>query len=264
MFFFLFFYMCLFDIFVDANECTDECDLTYKGGIEVGFCGTDAISHKSHYEAFETKCYDVCGVMTMYQNICGCPNNCFASFKQGICENNKCSCSSGYTGYDCSLPSTDNICSLHGKLISPNKDSSKYPFPYCLCDDGWTGTDCSSSILDFDSTPWGTLFDEEVYAKDDEYEDDHPVWNISVMATMRVELSDADYLYLLEPWNLYNESYAPATVYFDNGNVQETFKNVGFRVKGTICIIMVLYSCNSFKNILRSVIKNEPKERLEP
>ena len=52
------------------------------------------------------------------------------------------------------------------------------------------------------------------------------------MATIRVELPEADYINLLQPWNLYNQTYAKATVHFDNGYVQETYENAGFKIKG--------------------------------
>jgi len=170
--------------------------------------------------------------MTQHQNICGCANECFSSLNQGECVKGACVCSKDFTGFDCSIPSEDSVCSFHGKVIGPANSKSKFPFPYCACDDGWTGPDCSTMELSFDNAPWGTLFDEPVYANDDKYGDDHPVWNISVLAVVRIQLDPADYIELLQPWNLYNESYANATVYFDNGHVQETFSNVGFRVKG--------------------------------
>lgn len=44
---------------------------------------------------------------------------------------------------------------------------------------------------------------------------------------------DADaYLALLQPWNLYNQTYTPATVHFDNGVIRESLQNVGMKVKG--------------------------------
>ncbi len=75
-------------------------------------------------------------------------------------------------------------------------------------------------------------FWDDVYTSKDEYKDDHPIFNISVLATIRVEINPDDLLMLLQPWNLFNESYAVANVFFDNGNVQETVETVGFRVKG--------------------------------
>lgn len=219
-------------IFITADPCTDSCDATYQDGLPVSFCGTDLIQHNSHYPAFDEQCYDACFIMAYYQGTCGCPNNCGAYFGHGECLNNSCVCAQDFTGIDCSLPSSSNDCSLHGKVMTPTSSKSEFPFVYCQCDDGWTGTDCSTPTLNIGSTPWGTLFDTEEYTSEDKYGDDHPIWNISVLATVRIELNESDYLDLLQPWNLYNESYAHATVHFDNGNVRETIENVGFRVKG--------------------------------
>jgi spore coat protein CotH len=149
------------------------------------------------------------------------------SLGQGNCgADGVCNCALGWAGEDCSQPTVGNTCSLHGSV-----ESSEFPFSYCRCDDGWTGIDCSTHALQAGSAPWGSIFDETVYY-DDKYGDDHPVWNISVLATIRVEIDEELFRELLLPVNLYNETYAPATVHFDNGVVQETLDSVGFKVKG--------------------------------
>lgn len=228
--------LCLSSLWVGAfaNECTDECDVTYADdGMKVIFCGTDFLSHSSTFGAFDSKCYGVCGVMVYYEGICGCPNDCSASVGQGKCsELNMCTCSEGFGGYDCSIPILGSVCTSHGKLIEGSSVESSFPFDYCVCETGWTGTDCSSEIVISNNTPWGTLFDDAVYSSEDIYGDDHPIWNISTLATVRIELDNDDYIDLLQPWNLYNETYASATMHFDNGVVRETIFDVGFRVKG--------------------------------
>jgi hypothetical protein len=179
--------------------------------------------------------------MTYYEGQCGCPNGCFESFGQGKCSSSgsdaACVCSTGWGGSDCSQPTGDNLCSLHGHIIGAGSKESVFPFDYCSCDKGWTGIDCSSAELTIGNTPWGDIFadDETIddsYTSEDEYQDDHPVWNISTLATIRVEMDDAVYIDLLQPWNLYNETYAACNVYFDNGNSQQTISNVGIRIKG--------------------------------
>lgn len=219
---------------VFGNECTDACDVTYADdGMKVDFCGTDFVSHNSNYAAFHSKCYDVCGVMVYYEGTCGCPNECSAVVGQGKCsEQNVCECSEGFGGYDCSLPISGNVCSSHGTLMDSGDALSFFPFDYCVCDVGWTGTDCSSKMVIANNTPWGTLFDGIIYSSADTYGDDHPIWNVSTLATVRVELDNDDYINLLQPWNLYNETYAAATMHFDNGVTRETINNVGFRIKG--------------------------------
>jgi hypothetical protein len=212
-----------------SNECTDNCDIQYTTGLKVKFCGTDLITHVTYSSAFDSNCYDICGVMTYYQGDCGCPNDCYNSILQGQCINNECICNLGWGGYDCSLPIVSNKCSMHGHV---EKNLDIFPFEYCLCDDDYTGTDCSTKILPFDSLPWGTLFDGDIYSSSDQYGDSHPIWNISVLPTIKLELDNEDYLSLLDAHNLDNDIYYKSNFYFDNGNVQIALKDVGLRLKG--------------------------------
>ena len=223
----IFFAQC--SLLVQGNECTDQCDVQFPTGIAVTMCGTDLLTHHSHSDAFyDNHCYDQCGVMTYYEGQCGCPNECFNAFGQGVCgSDSKCHCTDGWTGDDCSQTSATNKCSLHGQI-----KNKAFPFDYCECDAGWTGIDCSSAEPKVKPAPWGTIFDDMKAYYGDDYDDAHPVWNITVMATVRVVLDEAAYINLLEPWNLYNATYTPATVYFDNGHVQETYEQVGFKIKG--------------------------------
>jgi hypothetical protein len=219
--------------FAVGDNCTDSCDQQYATGIDVTMCGTEGETHVTKSDAFyDNPCYDLCGIMTYYEGVCGCPHNCYSEYNRGSCTSNSvCQCSLGWGGEDCSLPVSGNQCSLHGKLISLGDKDSVFPFEYCACDHGFTGTDCSSPELALEPDVWGNIYDVKTYY-DDEYEDDHPVWNISVIATVRIEIKEEDYLYLLAPENLYTEDYAPATIHFDNGHVQESIENVGLRVKG--------------------------------
>ncbi|CAE7429420.1 unnamed protein product, partial [Symbiodinium microadriaticum] len=50
-----------------------------------------------------------------------------------------------------------------------------------------------------------------------------------------IELEEDLFLGLLQPWNSLNQTYEPATIHFDNGYVQETLTNVGFKQKGSGC-----------------------------
>ena len=128
--------------------------------------------------------------------------------------------------------SAGNSCSSHGKLVLASSPGSPFPYDNCICDDGFTGIDCSTATLKSTSTPWGILFDTAPYTSKDTYQDDHPIWNISVLATIHIDIDVDDYIFLLQPWNLYNESYAKATLYFDNGIIRTSYTDVGFRVKG--------------------------------
>ena len=223
----------LFQAYCRANSCTQSCDELYPGGNAVTMCGTDGVTHSTHSDAFyDNDCYDLCGIMTYYEGPCNCPHNCYNELNQGSCVGgSSCECMPGWGGDDCSLPVKGNTCSLHGKVVTVDDKDSVFPFEYCLCDEGFTGTDCSSAILTIGNTPWGNIFDVKTYY-DDDYEDAHPVWNISVLATVRIEIAEEDYLYLLDPEYLYTEDYRPASIYFDNGHVQESYESVGLRVKG--------------------------------
>lgn len=213
-----------------ANSCTDSCDAAATGN-SLTFCGTDYNTYTTKYSAIHHCCYSNCGVMSLYEGICGCPNECFNSYDRGECmENNgsnTCVCKSGWSGKDCSIPNEFNTCSKNGEII---KDEDY--FFYCKCNDGYTGIDCSSKTISITNTPWGDIFDTEVYTQYDTYKDLHPIFNVSVFATIRVEMKEEDYIYLLEPQNLYNETYINAKIHFDNGNVKETFDKVGIKIKG--------------------------------
>ena len=48
-----------------------------------------------------------------------------------------CRCSAGFGGIDCSIPASENSCSLHGSFVLATSDDSKFPFDYCECDEGF-------------------------------------------------------------------------------------------------------------------------------
>ena len=152
-------------------------------------CGTDLITHVTHYSAVSStsSCYrETCAVMTYYYGSCGCPNDCFESYKQGKCSmDGTCSCEFGWAGKDCSLVTYGNPCSLHGTLIPRGSDENEFPIDYCDCDDGFTGIDCSSPVFSAGFLPWGNIFDGSEYTKEDKYGDNHPIWNTSLIATIR-------------------------------------------------------------------------------
>ena len=174
--------------------------------------------------------------MTYNEGVCGCPNDCYEEMGNGVCSSKKmvCECSDGFGGLDCSMPKCPNTCSSHGKCIASDEKDSIFPFDYCECDNGFTGTDCSAVVNNVGTAPWGNVFgkDQKEYNGQDDYEDDHPVFNMSVLARIHVTLSPEDYLYCLQPWNLYNQTYVHGNAYFDNGNVQESLPDIGIRIKG--------------------------------
>ncbi len=57
----------------------------------------------------------------------------------GVCvQPNKCQCSNGWAGNDCTIPVCMEECQNDGVCVQPNK---------CQCSNGWTGNDCTIPIL---------------------------------------------------------------------------------------------------------------------
>jgi hypothetical protein len=111
-----------------------------------------------------------------------------------------CRCEKGFGGHDCSLIDCNrpDVCGKHGVC----KRDDKHATDYCECEEGWTYADCSvktsesyeesiDNVLTFvDSLshlPYGEVFGgRDYYTKEDEYHDNHPVFNLSVIANIRI------------------------------------------------------------------------------
>jgi spore coat protein CotH len=221
-----------------ASICTETCDqANLVGSKPISLCGTDLQTHNTHTDALNCYRQPDCYVATYYQGTCGCPNECFAGFGQGICASDGvCRCGSGWSGRDCSLPVYGNPCSFHGTLVSASTENSLFPYDYCVCDEGFTGVDCSSTVFKGGSLPWGNINSSpKPYSSSEKYGDNHPIWNVSQLTVFRVKMDENDYLSLLNPANSASDVYLPANVTVQNNYVTESIFNVGMKIKGSMC-----------------------------
>jgi hypothetical protein len=229
--------------FVSATLCTAACDAQYTTGAIVTWCGTDDNDHTTTqsaiaqvYTTLASDCYSLCGISVKHVGPCDCPNWCYNETGNGQCNTNKgeCKCADGWKGADCSSIDCPNTCSGHGTC---KKQSSSKGDDYCICNNGYTGYDCSVHIPQtFITTPYGSLpFGE--YASSTPYfqgEDDgdtNPIFNSSVLATIKITVDEDDLDYLLNPQNRRTVDYVDAKMFFDNG-VVSTYMDAEFRIKG--------------------------------
>lgn len=136
----------------------------------------------------------------MYPGPCGCPNNCYADLSRGICDTTnqqqlKCKCWPGWGGADCSIPvCPNNTC--HGNGVCKED--------YCECDASFTGANCLP-VFSVPQVPFGPFFPD--YYVDDPYGDEHPIFNLSSVAVLRVEIPESDLVTLLTPTNFNNRTW---------------------------------------------------------
>eukprot|EP01126_Amoeba_proteus_P051884 TRINITY_DN6229_c0_g1_i9.p1 TRINITY_DN6229_c0_g1~~TRINITY_DN6229_c0_g1_i9.p1 ORF type:complete len:549 (-),score=89.18 TRINITY_DN6229_c0_g1_i9:78-1724(-) len=175
-------------------------------------------------------CYFLCcGISVVYDNSCQCPNNCYSSREFGTCGSSGCTCTKR-GGRDCYSIKCPSDCG-GGTCVVGN---SSFP-DHCLCPDGKTGVDCSVEInsqLTFNMFP--PVFKAQTYYKDDEYKDEHPIFNLSVIGMIKITMKEEDLVSMLKPANTFNQSYFSSSFVFDNGNLKTIKENVGIKVKGFI------------------------------
>jgi hypothetical protein len=123
-------------------------------------------------------------------------------------------CNEGWKGPDCSSVSCpSNPCSGHGQCIAKSGGVD-----HCTCEEGWTGTYCTISTKLLDVLPYGEAFPNITYwhgtftihhydATDDQYEDRHPVFNISELGDVRISLDESSFESLIAPPHLYHQHW---------------------------------------------------------
>ena len=211
---------------------------------------------------------------------CGCPNDCSMSTGKGKCLQqshqhhstttaSKCLCVDGWSGPDCSLPTcsdnnnNNNNCSNHGICTK----SSGGGVGHCVCSFGFTGVDCSitspSSLPKIpDSVP-----DADQFNSNDEYKMHHPVFDLTSIATIRLNANDDDVKWFLEPSTIHNGTWLVGEMFFDNGNVTET-QQVAWKHSGSLMLLFPKKNIKvSFTKFGSSINNNEnnkgEKERIK-
>jgi len=104
--------------------------------------------------------------------------------------------------------------------------------PTCICPADYAMQDCSANI----TKPLPTLpqlIPSTQYSSEDKYGEDHPIFNTSTIAQIRITINTTNLQWLLNPQNRFEKIYQNATFWFYNGIDDQTFSSVGIRVKGS-------------------------------
>jgi hypothetical protein len=222
--------LCLVLGLAKATACTAACDAKGGSGSKTVFCGSDKVTYNATRDAVvsDNDCYASCGVSVLYVGPCGCPNFCGNAFARGACSGGRCVCKSGWGGEDCmSVSCPHNACSGHGSCSAAQQR--------CLCSLGFTGPACETQVPAVGVLPPWTqpvVPGPPQYSPLDPYGDNHPVFNLSSMPTVRITLPEDALLDELYPFNLFNDSYADGEMSFFSESVQMTGVPIGIRPKG--------------------------------
>lgn len=214
-------------------------------GEKVFFCGGDGETYNTtgirislffsqiKFSGITSLCYSFgCNISTLYPGTCACPNSCSSLVAQGACLGGQCVCAEGWTGPDCaSVKCPSQSCSSQGACVA---GSDTIP-DTCKCNPDRTGIACDT-VIDpkISAVPYGVLATAEPYYRKDDYGDDHPIFNVSVLGNIKIRMNHSDFLTMLYPLNLWQQEYLNASFHFDNGHVSEYLGTVGFRLKGYI------------------------------
>jgi hypothetical protein len=186
-----------------AVECSDKCYDPSKPSILI--CASRL--HRTMPINVGSSCLFHCNVTALSVGACGCPNGC----PNGSCSGGKCVCNAGFAGADCSLLDCSVNACAHGSC-----EVGKDGFGLCVCDEGFTGPLCAVAVASNLQPPnLSSLFpDERVWH--DIYGDDHPLFNMTAVTTVRLQVAPHDYEYLVAPSNDHNASKVPCVALISN------------------------------------------------
>jgi spore coat protein H len=180
-------------------NCIEDCNKEWSNvTIKTRICSTWKTSHFVSPDALTKNCYSGCQLGVLYPGTCECPNHCHINTNQGRCTKHGCVCHPNWKGISCSVPN-----------IPVN------------------------SYLPLNPIPFGDIFGDHFYSNKEKYKDDHPVFNVSRIATFYVKVSEYDLIHLLNSTNMFNNTWLRTEINFDNGLIKESLKDVGIRLKGS-------------------------------
>lgn len=183
-----------------AYACSASC--SNGGNTSVNpflLCGTDGKSRVGDPDTVE--CLFKCNVAIMNAGTCECPNDCGSAFSRGLCVAGEgCVCWKGWTGVDCSTPNNQVACHGYGVVKQGPQGS------YCLCEAGFGGSECLASKK-LSPLPFGYLTSDDPCSTDPYCHTTHPIFNLSNVAVLNLQLNPESLLYLLSPANAYNGSW---------------------------------------------------------
>jgi len=238
-----------------AAQCNWDADVQFSG------CGNDKQSR--YFSVTQNDCFNNCNTTVYYAGTCNCPNNCMNSrngnLQRGACSSDgtQCQCKPGWTGPDCSIitcgnnqnnnikigSTGGNSCLGRGKCVTtmfksqdPQSANADVRYDYCECQPGYTSglNGCvAREQPSLQGLAYPELFPElGPYYADDPYGDNHPLFNLSKVASIQVEMDERDYLELIYPNTVREVDYKPVNFTFDNGVVRERLEMVGMKLKG--------------------------------
>ena len=98
--------------------------------------------------------------------------------------------------------------------------------------------------------PYPNLFPNETdYWAKDKYEDFHPIFNLSQIASVHLQMSEANLEYILNPLNSYTQDYVSANFTFKNSEITETMNDIGVRYANQLNVIYLCRIRGAFSRL---------------